>query len=66
MFRLNPVFTVLMSEDGRADLAGPHPERGRQLTGHFRVTSEMLPEASFVDVKLAAHRTRVVGGAALG
>ena len=55
-----------MSEYGRADVAGPHPERGRQLTGHFRVTSEVLPEASFVDVELAAHRTRVVGGAALG
>ena len=55
-----------MGEDGRADVAGPHPERGRQLTGHFRMASEMLAETSLVDVKLAAHGARVIGGATLG
>ncbi len=31
--------TVLMGEDSCADGAGPHPEAGGELAGHFEVTA---------------------------
>jgi hypothetical protein len=55
-----------VGEDGGADVAGPHPEGGGQLTGHFRVASQMLPEAAFVDVELSADGARVIGRTTLG
>ena len=35
--------TVLMSEDGGADGAGPHPEAGGELAGHLGVAAQVLP-----------------------
>ena len=55
-----------MREDGCADAAGPHPERGGELAGHLGVARQVLPQAPLVHVELPAHRTRVVRAAALG
>ena len=58
--------TVFVGEDGRAHSAGPHSERRCDLAGHLRVAGQVLPQATLVHVKLAAHRAWMVGVSALG
>ena len=57
--------TVLVSEDGCANTAGPHPQGGGELAGHLRVAGQVLPQAALVHVELPAHRARVVRTASL-
>lgn len=56
--------TALVSEDGLAHRARPHPEARAKLTG-LRMAGQMLPKATLVDVVLPAHWARVVGGPSL-
>lgn len=60
----NKILTALVSEDGLAHRARPHPEARAKLTG-LRMAGQMLPKATLVDVVLPAHWTRVVGGPSL-
>lgn len=53
------LLTALVREDGLADAARPHPEAAAELAG-LGVACQVLPEATLVDVVLAAHRARVV------
>lgn len=48
-----------MCEDSLTDRTGPHPKGGRKLRG-LRMTGQMLPQASLVNVMLATYRARVV------
>lgn len=56
--------TALMSEDGLAHRARPHPEACAKLTG-LRMAGQVFPKTTLVDVVFSAHWTRVVGGPSL-
>lgn len=59
------MLTCFVGEDGLADAAGPHAQRGGQLGG-LGVAGEVLAQAALVHVVLSAHGTRVVGRPPLG
>lgn len=62
---MNVTLTTLVRENGLANGTWPHPEACTELAG-LRMASEMFPKAALVDVVLAAHGTRMIGGASFG